>query len=253
MISSAQIRAGRALLNIKQSDLAKAAGISLATLNNIERGIGDPRSSTLQAIEKALSDAGVETDEDGVRESVTLLRYARPNALDTYFGSQRVLECFKPNALISVVRVTAYVRGTGSGADESRRICFLIDGAGRSLLFDQMEFSTHTSPRIAEVAGILFAAALRHRSALFFIDRVTEDTAIQRVDEAIELLHAYPTRVLDHPRQFFSVADSWDEKFAPVAAREGHPMRDLVRLYETHPAEPEPQTTDLFEQSGQES
>ena len=61
MISPGQIRAARSIIGVKQSDLAKASGISLATLNNIERGVGDPRASTLDAIESALQDAGVET------------------------------------------------------------------------------------------------------------------------------------------------------------------------------------------------
>ena len=248
MISSAQIRAGRALLNIKQSDLAKASGISLATLNNIERGIGDPRTSTLQAIESALQAAGVEVDEDGIRETVTLVRFSRPNALDTYFASQRVLECFAPNALISVNRITAYVRGSGVGFEDRRRICFLVDGAGRSLLFDQVDFTTETSPRVAEVSGILLAASLKHRGAVHYIDRVTEDTTVLRLDEAIQLLHAYPTRVMEHPEQFFSVADDWSGKLEPMAMREGHPFRDLVKFYETDiPTEPE--TSDLFDQT----
>ena len=40
--------------------ISVAAGVSLATLNNIERGVADPRSSTLGAIERALDGAGVE-------------------------------------------------------------------------------------------------------------------------------------------------------------------------------------------------
>lgn len=59
MINAAQIRAARALLEIKQAELAKSAGISLATLNNIERGVSDPRASTLSAIQSALEAAGV--------------------------------------------------------------------------------------------------------------------------------------------------------------------------------------------------
>jgi len=47
------------MLGMKQSDLAGAAGVSLATLNNIERGASDPKSSTLTAIRRALEDAGV--------------------------------------------------------------------------------------------------------------------------------------------------------------------------------------------------
>lgn len=59
MILKEQIRAARAMLNIKQSELAAKAGVSLATLNNIERG-ADSRVSTLQKIETALEKEGIE-------------------------------------------------------------------------------------------------------------------------------------------------------------------------------------------------
>ncbi|BAE50540.1 helix-turn-helix transcriptional regulator [Paramagnetospirillum magneticum] len=55
------------MIAMKQADLAKAAGISLATLNNIERGVSDPKASTLAAIQRALEAAGVEFIERGVR------------------------------------------------------------------------------------------------------------------------------------------------------------------------------------------
>lgn len=234
MITAAQIRAGRALLNVKQSELAKAAGVSLATLNNIERGVGDPRSSTLQAIERALKSAGIEVDEDGVRETVALVKYARPNALDTYFGSQRVLECLSPKSLMKVEQMTAYIRsgGMGEAGDRQARVCFLISGSGRSLLFDQVDFTTASSPRLAEVAGILLAATIRLREGLFYIDRLTEDTTALSLDEAIQLLHAYPVRKLETPRAFFSLFGGWDSLFARYAEKEGHPLRDLMALYE---------------------
>lgn len=59
MIVKEQIKAARAMLNIKQSELASMAGVSLATLNNIERG-ADSRVSTLRKIKRALEKAGVE-------------------------------------------------------------------------------------------------------------------------------------------------------------------------------------------------
>lgn len=234
MITAAQIRAGRALLNVKQSELAKASGISLATLNNIERGVGDPRSSTLQAIERALKTAGVEVDEDGVHETVTLVKYARPNALDTYFGSQRVLECLSPKSLTKVEQMTAYVRagGMGEAGEQHARVCFLVSGNGRSLLFDQVEFTAASSPRLAEVAGILLAATIRLRDHLFYIDRMTEDTTALSLDEAIQLLHAYPARKFETPRAFFSLLGNWDEYFARYAEKEGHPLRDLQGVYD---------------------
>lgn len=59
MINAAQIRAARALLGWKQTDLAKASKLSEMSIKNIERGATDPRASTLQAIQTALENAGV--------------------------------------------------------------------------------------------------------------------------------------------------------------------------------------------------
>lgn len=59
MITPAQIRAARALIGWKQSELASASGVSEISIKNIERGATDPRGSTLSAIQKAFTDAGV--------------------------------------------------------------------------------------------------------------------------------------------------------------------------------------------------
>jgi predicted transcriptional regulator len=61
MISSAQIRAARALLNVNQTRLAEWASISAATVKRIEasteiRGAAD----TLWKIQHALEEAGIE-------------------------------------------------------------------------------------------------------------------------------------------------------------------------------------------------
>jgi transcriptional regulator with XRE-family HTH domain len=61
------------MLNLKQADLA-AAEVSLATLNNIEREIADPRASTLTAIQRALEAAGVEFVDDRDAPGVRLRR-----------------------------------------------------------------------------------------------------------------------------------------------------------------------------------
>jgi predicted transcriptional regulator len=70
MISPSQIRGARAMLGLKQTELAKLAGISKTALINIESGASDPRASTLTAILRALEAAGVEFtngDQPGVR------------------------------------------------------------------------------------------------------------------------------------------------------------------------------------------
>ena len=63
-----QIRAARALIGWKQSEVAKAACLSLKALNNIERGIVTPRADTLQRLTTVFEDRGVEfLPENGVR------------------------------------------------------------------------------------------------------------------------------------------------------------------------------------------
>jgi predicted transcriptional regulator len=60
MITSRQIRAARALLGWSQQQLADKAIVSLNALARLERGEVDPRISTLMAVQKALTEAGVE-------------------------------------------------------------------------------------------------------------------------------------------------------------------------------------------------
>ena len=54
------LRAGRALIDARQSDVARKANISLATFNNIERGIYRPRHRTWKRIVSAFLQEGVE-------------------------------------------------------------------------------------------------------------------------------------------------------------------------------------------------
>jgi transcriptional regulator with XRE-family HTH domain len=65
---SGQIRAARALLGMRQDQLAKAAKIGLATLQRIEQsdGLVQANFSTVLKIQTALERAGIQfTDEDG--------------------------------------------------------------------------------------------------------------------------------------------------------------------------------------------
>jgi DNA-binding XRE family transcriptional regulator len=60
MITARQIRAARALLSWSQQQLADKAIVSLNAVARLEKGLVDPRVSTVVAIEKALTKAGVE-------------------------------------------------------------------------------------------------------------------------------------------------------------------------------------------------
>jgi transcriptional regulator with XRE-family HTH domain len=63
-VTSAQCRAARSLLGITQAALAEAARVSLPVIKRFERG-ADPRASTVNAIERALIEAGITLIDDG--------------------------------------------------------------------------------------------------------------------------------------------------------------------------------------------
>jgi len=62
MITSAQIRAARGMLDWSRRDLANSSGISFASMMRLESFDGVPASNfkTLEAIKKAFEEAGVE-------------------------------------------------------------------------------------------------------------------------------------------------------------------------------------------------
>lgn len=78
VISPNQMRAGRALLGWKQTDLAAASGLALIVVKNIERGATDPRVSTISRIQAAFDQAGLVFLDDGdVRDGGPGLRLKR--------------------------------------------------------------------------------------------------------------------------------------------------------------------------------
>lgn len=121
MISPKQIRAARALLNWKQSDLAEASGLSLTAINNIENGSANPRAATLEQI--ALSFKAhriVFIDGDGVKidNNITQI-FEGENAIQLLF--EDILDTFKdgPKSEIMV-----------SGVDEN----FFLTSAPHTLI-----------------------------------------------------------------------------------------------------------------------
>lgn len=78
MITPRQIRAARALLGWSQQQLADKAIVSLNAVTRLERGVVDPRLSTITAVEKALTKAGIEFIDAG--EKGEGVRLASPKA-----------------------------------------------------------------------------------------------------------------------------------------------------------------------------
>ncbi|WP_310094594.1 MULTISPECIES: helix-turn-helix transcriptional regulator [Bosea] len=72
MITPAQCRAARALLDWSQQDLAKAAHLGLSTIRDFEKGRRVPTHNNLRGIKLALEEGGVEVGAE--KSSVALIR-----------------------------------------------------------------------------------------------------------------------------------------------------------------------------------
>jgi len=64
MITPAQCRAARGLLDWTQQGLADEAGVGVVTVRQFEAGDATPRRATLRVIEQAFAKAGVELIND---------------------------------------------------------------------------------------------------------------------------------------------------------------------------------------------
>jgi len=60
MLTPAQCRAARGLIDWSQMELAERAGVGIVTIRQLEAGIHAPRRSTIDVVRRALEAAGVE-------------------------------------------------------------------------------------------------------------------------------------------------------------------------------------------------
>ena len=60
MLTPAQCRAARGLIDWSQMELAERAGVGIVTIRQLEAGVHEPRRSTLDVVRRALEAAGVE-------------------------------------------------------------------------------------------------------------------------------------------------------------------------------------------------
>lgn len=81
IITAAQCRAARALLDWSQPDLAKRSGVHVQTISNFEHGNGSPTNKTLGTIKQILENAGILfIENDGVR--------VKPSGIITHKGRE---------------------------------------------------------------------------------------------------------------------------------------------------------------------
>ena len=78
MVTAAQCRAARGLLDWSQQELADRAGLGIVTIRQIEADITDPRRATLAVLKQAFERAGIEfIDENGGGAGVRIRKRKR--------------------------------------------------------------------------------------------------------------------------------------------------------------------------------
>jgi hypothetical protein len=85
MITALQIRAARSLLSWGQAELAARAGLTQATIANLELEKHNPTKSTANALIATFEDAGVELLPDGVRKLRGIHEISGENAIHRLF------------------------------------------------------------------------------------------------------------------------------------------------------------------------
>lgn len=87
MITPAQLRAARGMLDWTRSTLAKASGLSAETIKNIEHGIYTPQESTIESLIRTFAEQDLEfTEDDGIK--------TRKNRVTVFSGKHGYEEFF---------------------------------------------------------------------------------------------------------------------------------------------------------------
>lgn len=235
MLVPNMLKAARALLGVRQSELAKAAGISLATLNNYERGIGDPRASTVDAVERTLKRGGITFSGDREYDTVSLHKLHRPSAFDTYTASRQVLEAMERNSLLNIQSIIFYKNSEITVEGEHHQyVAVLLDGLTRAVIFDQARLSLSSSSHAAEVAGIMLAAYSLYRDVIYYLPDFVSDSLRLPPAQAISLLSESDFEKLSDPRDFLRLFGLDDEHINQWMEREDHPLHRLFTLTQSH-------------------
>lgn len=229
MLLPNMLKAARALLGVRQSELAKAAGISLATLNNFERGIGDPRASTIVAIEQSLTRGGISFTGDGESEGVIFRKIHRPNAIDTFTASREILKAFERSSLLNIQSIVFYRNVEIATSKKHRQyVSLMINGNERTVIFDQVRLSLETISHAAEVSGILLAAVSMYPDALYYLPEFVSDTLRLSPPDAVEMVNETHREKLNDPAYFFELFGLGSDTYARWLMVSDHPFQQLI-------------------------
>lgn len=149
MITTAQIRAARGLLNWSQSELAERTGISATSIGTIEKGTSQPRGETAHTIQRILEIAGVDFMPDqGVRlRALDVQTFTgQKGFIDFYDDVYETLKANQGEVLVSNVDERDFVKWLGTYKDTHvERMKNLQDVTYRILIRDGDDYTPASS------------------------------------------------------------------------------------------------------------
>ena len=224
---SYQIRAARALLGVTQNELAHAASISLATLNNIERALGHPKPQTLQILAEILTQSGIICEHIGSNQAIYFNQFSRPGSYDAEISQDMLSRYLNPDSLLKPRKIVFF---TFKNSDEKNQIGILIDTVRRYILLDYMQFSLTLPLKLEILGNLMLQAFTLYSEQIFYCDRTLENTNPLEGAQVLALLENIEQNRMRHPKLLFRQIPDWEKYLQPALEIQDHPMRRLFTL-----------------------
>ena len=230
MLDAYQIRAGRALLGVTQQELASAAGISVASLNNIERNIAKPRTATLKMLQQVFFNAGISFEQNDAFQSIYFSRFGRPGSYDAELTYQQLMHYFSPDSLLKMKRIIFFTFDLPDNDDIE--IGIVIETSRRIILLDHMKFSFKYAPRMELLGNVMLQIFTLYGAQTYFSTQHVKNVKHLKVDEFLNFLDANDYQKMKHPQQLFASLPDWQERMRLLLNIPDHPIKRLYALLE---------------------
>ncbi|MCH9853856.1 MAG: helix-turn-helix domain-containing protein [Alphaproteobacteria bacterium] len=230
MLDAYQIRAGRALLGVTQQELASAAGISVASLNNIERNIAKPRAATLKMLKQVFFNAGLSFEQNETFQSLYFNRFGRPGSYDAALTYEQLTHYFNPDSLLKIKRIIFFTFDLTDKTDIE--IGIVIETSRRVILLDHMKFSFQYAPRIELLGNAMLQIFTLYGEQTYLSTQHVKNIHQLKVDELLAFLDANDYQKMRHPQQLFAQLPNWQEKMRLLLNIPDHPIKRLYALLE---------------------
>ena len=224
MLTPEQIRAGRALINAKQSDLAKRAGISLATLNNIERGTAHPRGKTWAIIASTFEQEGIDIFTDSYGFGIRLKTTER----GAYTATRDVLE--RVVSALKIDFINPLKKGYLVFSNDPRPHYFVwLDFGVRNVFFDSALLNVDNISKSQELAGLILA----FKSTDIPLDIINSPQNIQNMSavEAINQLKKAESKEFKRTFDLLSNFPNAEKAIDDASRQDGHLFSRLIEKF----------------------